>query len=220
MSNMFNNSKLMDRFFRKVDGVVWDLMSGKVGVKTNDGITTIEGEGEDAQVVVNLFDQFGIEVPAFAQGTPAAAVQVGDLIYGSKGVLGWVVEKKEKSFTLLTPHGTRSNWSPPKVAMLGFDSGVMVLRSLLNMLPGGSAGLNSMQGLLMPMLLMGDESMDLGNIMPMMLFAQLGQNVNPADPNAALLSQNSMASMMQMMMLAQLFGKGGKSPLGKNFFDK
>ena len=220
MSNMFNNSKLMDRFFRKVDGVVWDLMSGKVGVKTNDGITTIEGEGEDAQVVVNLFDQFGIEVPAFAQGTPAAAVQVGDLIYGSKGVLGWVVDKKEKSFTLLTPQGTRSHWTPPKVQMLGFDSGVMVLRSLLNMLPGGSSGLSNMQNLLMPMMLMGDDSMDLGNIMPMLLFAQVGQNANPSDPNAALLAQNSMAQMMQMMMFAQLFNKGGKSPLSKNFFDK
>lgn len=225
MKNMFNNSKFMDRFFRRVDGVVWDLMSGRVGIKNADGIVTIEGVGADAQVVINLFDQFGLEVPAFAQNTPVDAVAVGDLIYGQKGVLGWVVDKTEKSFTLLKPEGTRSQWSPPKIQMFGFDSGVMVLRSLMNMLPGGSSGLNQMQSLLMPMLMMGDGDIDLGNIMPMLLFSQVGQQpTDPTNPNGALLAQNQMAQMMQMMMMAQLMG--GKSEIARgfgkssNFFDK
>ena len=61
--------KFMGRMFRKADGVVWDLSSGKLGIRTNEGIATLAGEGEEAQVVVNMFDQFGIEVPAFAQST-------------------------------------------------------------------------------------------------------------------------------------------------------
>jgi hypothetical protein len=36
------NKAFMNRFFRPVENVVWDMMSGKVGVKGKDGIITIE----------------------------------------------------------------------------------------------------------------------------------------------------------------------------------
>lgn len=225
--NMNNlNNKLMDRFFRQVDGVVWDLMTGKVGVRTSDGIITLEGTGDDAQVTINMFDQFGLEVPAFAQSTPAATVAVGDLIYGDRKALGWVVSvnvkpstavtdvdssvptSAVKSFTLMTPDGTRKSWTPPKVSMLGFDSGVMVLRSLMNMLPGGNAGLGQMQNMLMPMLMMGGDGVDLNSIMPLMLF----QATNGSG------DANGMGNMMQMMLMMQLIGKGGSK--GGNFFDR
>src|SRR5579864_7207538 len=132
MNSMMNglNSKFMDKFFRKVDGVVWDLMTGRVGVRSTDGITTLEGSGEDAQITVNMFDQFGMEVPAFAQSTPLASVNVGDLIYGDRKAIGWVVEIKAapavdpadptahvssvKKFVIMTPDGTRKTWVPPK----------------------------------------------------------------------------------------------------------
>jgi hypothetical protein len=209
------NSKLMDRFFRKVDNVVWDLMTGKVGIKTKDGIVTIEGEGDDAQPVLNMFDQFGVAVPAFAQNTPVDSVQVGDLIMGAKDATGWVVEKKEKSFRILKADGTRTSFVPPKVAMIGFDSGVMVLRSLMNMLPGGSTALGGMQSMLMPMLMMGGDSIDLDKIMPMMLFSQVG---NTGDPSA---TNNQMGNMMQMMMMMQMMG-GNKKNGGStgSFFDR
>lgn len=219
------NNKLMDRFFRRVDGVVWDLMTGKVGVRTSDGIITLEGTGDDAQVTINMFDQFGLEVPAFAQSTPAASVAVGDLIYGDRKALGWVVSvnvkpstvtesadatpvSSVKSFTLMTPDGTRKSWTPPKVSMLGFDSGVMVLRSLMNMLPGGNAGLGQMQNMLMPMLMMGGDSVDLNSIMPLMLFQATNSNGDTG----------GMGNMMQMMLMMQLMGKGGLK--GSNFFDR
>ena len=224
MSNL--NNKLMDRFFRQVDGVVWDLMTGKVGVRTSDGIITLEGTGDDAQVTINMFDQFGLEVPAFAQSTPSASVAVGDLIYGDRKALGWVVSvnvkpsptvpdvdssvapSSVKSFTLMTPDGTRKSWTPPKVSMLGFDSGVMVLRSLMNMLPGGNAGLGQMQNMLMPMLMMGGDGVDLNSIMPLMLF----QATNGSGDTGG------MGNMMQMMLMMQLMGKGGSK--GGNFFDR
>ena len=214
--NMQNvGNKLMDRFFRRVDGVVWDLMSGRIGVKNNDGIVTIEGSGDDAQVVVNLFDQFGLEVPAFAQSTPVASVAVGDLIYGQKGVLGWVIDKTDKSFTLLKPDGTRSHWSPPKVQMFGLDGGVMVLRSLINMLPGGTGGLGQMQSLLMPMLMMGDGAIDLNSMMPMLLMSQIGSGDGTVPAGG-----NNMGNIMQMMLMMQMFKKGGGTSGGNNFFDR
>lgn len=215
--NMGNiGNRLMNRFFRRVDGVVWDLMTGRLGVTCSDGIATLEGEGDDAQVTINMFDQFGLSVPAFAQNTPTAAVNVGDLVVGQRGIQGWVVGINTKTLSLMKPDGTRASMTPPKVSMMGLEGGVMVLRSLVNMLPGGSSGLNSMQTMLMPMLMMGQlggeegGGLDLDAIMPMMLMGQMnmGAPVDPNNPNAALLQQNSMGQMMQMMMMAQLF-KGG-----------
>lgn len=208
------------------------MMSGRVGFKTNDGIVTIElnavndakTDAEDCQVVINPFDQFGMEVPAFAQSVPIDSINLGDMIYSSASnkVLGWVVKKSDKSFKLMKQDGTRSDWTPPKVQMLGFDSGVMVLRSLLNMLPGGSTGLGQMQSALMPMMAMGmlgdNESgdFDLKSMMPMLLMSQMGLGGTADVSN----SGNMMGNMMQMMMMAQFMKGSGKTSKksGPDFF--
>lgn len=211
-------NKLMNRFFRRVDGVVWDLMTGKIGVKTTDGIATLSGTGDDAQVEINMLEQFGFGLPAFAQNTPTIAVNVGDLVVGNKGIQGWVVEKKEKSLVLMKPDGSRGTMTPPKVSMMGTEGGVMVLRSLNALLPGGEAGLGQMQSMLMPMLMMGGDDLDFDSIMPMMLMGQLNMfGTTPADPAGASGAANPMANMMQMMMMMQMMG-GNKG--GKGFFDK
>jgi len=206
MTKMMNMSvdKLMGRMFRQVDSVVWDLMTGKLGVRTRDGeIATIEGTGEDTTVVINPFDDFGFAVPAFAQSTPVETVKVGDLIYTSADGAGWITEIKttaegKTTFMLLRPSGTTSRWTPPKVQMFGFDSGVLVVRSLLTMLPSGADGLGSLQGMLLPMMMMGGGDMDLEKIMPLMLMSQM---------NGAT-TANPMAGMMQMMMMQKMMGSG------------
>jgi hypothetical protein len=221
MNKMFDGKKLMSRFFRPVDNVVWDLMTGRIGILGRDGITTIEGEGEDAEVTINLFDQFGVTVPAFAQGTATADVKVGDLIYGARGVLGWVVERTEKSFSILKPDGTRTNWSPPKVAMIGFGGDVMVLRSLINILPGGDSGLSNFQNLLMPMMLMGGDDLDLGQILPLMLMTQLGTTAPTGDGDDAANPLSGMANMMPMMLMMNMLGnKSDSNPFSGNYFDR
>lgn len=229
------NKTFMDRFFRSVDNMVWDMMSGKVGFKTKEGICSIElgtlnedkTEAADAQVSVNPFEDFGMAVPAFAQSVPIASIALGDMIYSSAQdkVLGWVTKRNEKSFKLMKQDGTRSDWTPPKVQMIGFDSGVMVLRSLMNMLPGGSSGLGQMQSMLMPMMAMGmmggdgdttsAGGLDLKSMMPMMLMSQMGLGGATAPEGA-----NPMASMMPMMMMMQMMkgGGGGGSKGGKGFF--
>lgn len=217
--NMLGN-KMMDRFFRKVDNVVWDLFTGRIGVQTNDGIMTLEGSGEDAEVNLNLIDQFGMAVPAFAQNTPIDAVKVGDLIYSDGKPKGWITainvrpktedSPEKKSFTLLTVGGTVSNWKPPKVSLLGFESGVMVLRSLVNMLPDGEGGVANMQNMMLPLMMMGDGELDLDKIVPLMLFSQLGTD---GTGNGAM-----GGNMLQTMMMMQALG-GGKSG-GSNFFGR
>lgn len=205
--NMPGAEKFMSKMFRKADGVVWDLMSGKIGVQTDDGIATLEGEGDDARVSVNMFDEFGIALPAFAQSTPIASVKAGDIIYrGSKGNIAWVIEVKgagtdKVTFRVMKPNGEIASFNPPKLSMLGLDSGVMVLRSLMSMLPTGDKGLAGMQGMLMPLMLMGgaDDGM-LDKMMPMLLMGQMGGG-----------DAGGMGNMMQMMLFMSMM-KGEKSP--------
>lgn len=210
--------KIMSRMFRRADGVVWDLMTGKIGVQTDEGIATLEGVGEDAQVNLNLMDEFGMALPAFAQATPKNGVQVGDIIYrGARNNIAWVIEKKEVEkdgvvqykFKLLKPNGETTSWNPPKVSLMGFESGVMVLRSLVSMLPGGSGDLGQMQGMLMPMLMSGmlDNSGSdgmLDKMMPLMLMQMTNGGAGAA---------GGMSNMMQTMLLLSVL-KDGKSPFG------
>jgi hypothetical protein len=238
MKGMENfSNKMMDRFFRKVDGVKWDLMSGRIGVVLpGEGIVTLDGVGDDAGTVINIMEEFGMPVPAFAQNTPLNTVNAGDLIYQAGTVKGWVTEvvyaggddpvdptdrqpladKTVSRFKLLTPSGNATSWKPPKVSMMGsFDSGVMVLRSLLNMLPGSDAdagaGLKGMQNMLLPMMMMGGGG-DAGieNMMPMLLFSQLGAD---GSGNDAMGGNNMLQTMMMMKMFS---GSGGGTG---GFFD-
>ena len=203
-SNM-SVDKLMGRMFRRVDSVVWDLMSGKLGVRTREGeIATIEGEGDEATIVINPFEDFGVALPAFAQATPADDVKVGDLIYTSGDAPGWIVAIKtstegKKTFRIMRSGGNVSSWVPPKVQMFGLDGGVLVVRSLVSMLPGGNDGLAGLQGMILPMLMMGGDSVDMEKMMPLMLMSQM---------NGASGAANPMAGMMQMMMMSKMMGGG------------
>lgn len=218
--------KLVNRFFRKVEGVLWDLTNGKIGVQTGDDeIATLEGDGDAAQVTLNPFAQFGVPLPAFAQSVPVSEIRSGDLIYNAKRVLGWVIGvpnldgpgKKTRTFKLLKPDGTRGEWSPAKITTMGLDiSGAMVLRSLANMLPGG--GLGGLQGMLMPMLMMGGDFGDMDQMLPMLLMSQMGVMGGGAAGG------NQMGGMLGMMMMMKMMGgkEGGQRPRltgGKGFFD-
>ena len=218
MSNMFGKA-FMNRMFRQVNDVVWDMMSGKMGVSTKEGIMTLDdSDTENPCVSLNMFDAFGMGVPAFAQNTPIDQVKAGDLLVGSKEIIGWVVTVNDggKSFQMLKPSGTISKWVPPKVQMLGFDSGVMVVRSLLNLLPTGTGGLSQMQNMLQMMMFMGDGEVNFEKIMPMMLMSQMTAPAGGSD------AANPMTQMMPMLMFANMMkGDGGKftNPM-ESFFDR
>ena len=221
MSNMFGKA-FMNRMFRQVNDVVWDMMTGKMGVSTKEGIMTLDDSDADNPCVsLNMFDAFGMGVPAFAQNTPVDQVKAGDLLVGPKEIIGWVVSVNDdgKSFQLLKPTGTVSKWVPPKVQMLGFDSGVMVVRSLLNLLPTGTGGLGQMQQWLQMMMFMGNGDINFEKVMPMMLMTQMSAPAG-TDPAA---STNLMTQMMPMMMMANMMKGGGTATNmfdGSNFFDR
>ena len=222
-------NNITDRFFRKVDNMVWDLTTGKLGIVTDEGIATLElgtvaedGTADNPNVNINALTDFGFALPAYALGVPVADINVGDVIYnaGKRKILGWVTAKKDNRFELLKEDGTSGRWSPPAVKVLGFDTGVMVVRSLFNML-GGTGGIDNLNGNVMQLVMMsqmfGDGLDDdkLGNILPFLLMGQL--KIGGFDATTG----GGMSQMLPMLMMGQMFG-GGKSSGGKTngFFDR
>lgn len=221
MTNPFGSAaaeKMISRMFRRVDTVVWDLMTGRLGVRTSDGeIATFEGtDADSATVNLNPFDDFGVALPAFAQSTPATSVQVGDLVYKSGTRPAWITEVVEKPdgskrFKTIDPSGSLGSWNPPKVSVFGLDSGVLVVRSLLSMFPGdGTAGLTGLQGTLMPLLMFGggDSGLDLEKLLPLILMGSI-------NGSGAMGGGNVIQTLFMMKMLGgdnNLFGGSSRKP--------
>jgi len=215
---MFNRknpamAKMFDRMFKQVDNMVWDLMTGSIGMKTDAGIWTLQlGEVKDdkalnPEVSLNTLDMGCMPIPAFAQSTPSDQIKLGDLIYSTSGnALGWVVAKNAKSFRLLKQDGTQSTWTPPKVKVLGMDTGVLVLRNLMNLLPSGQEGFGNLQGMLLPLMMTGmldtegENGGELKDMLPMMLMMQ-GVGGNGIGQG----NSQGMGMMMQALVMQKLF---------------
>lgn len=212
MMNKFNLSRLTDNMFRRADGVVWDVMSGKIGVVTEEGIATLEGTGDDAVVNINMLDEFGVAVPAYAQSTQQADVKVGDIIMTGAGLgkISWVIERKESDagvrYRTMKPSGDYGSWAPPKKTIMGFDTGVMVLRPLFSMVGGSEPGANGLQGMqqsLMMMAMMGGNEASAGSFDKIMPFLLMGGSMGGAG------GANNPMQMMLMMQMMQGGGFGG-----------
>lgn len=248
---MFNNNsangfsqKFLNRMFRKIDGLKWDLQGGGVGVVTQDGsIATLisvhnpaveavpaadngttgsaaiaaVAASTDYNISVNPFEAFGISIPAFATQVPFAAIKEGDLIVGDRDILGWVVGKTGAALKLLDFKGMRKTYQPPKVAILGQD-GALVVQSLSGLF-GGDAGVGGFAGQILPLLALtgGSDDSTLESILPLMLFSQM-QTTNPAAAaTAATVGGNTAiaASPMASLMPMLLMSKlGGKKKSG------
>ena len=168
--------KMLARMFQPVKDVVWDISTGKMGILGKNGsIFSLQGEGESAQVVENMFSEFGMAVPAFAQNVPFDDVQLGDLAFRPGGRPGWVVEKNLNSLILLNTDSSEGTLRRNKVVTMGMDqSGVMVLRNLFSLT--GAAGQQNFQ-MMLPMLMAGSTNEDAGDMVQMMLMmSMMGQD--------------------------------------------
>lgn len=235
------SAKFLNRMFRKIDGLVWDLQSGALGIKKTDGIYTLttevtpasaavaaaEGVAAVAAVLgsiqygtsVNPFEVFSMAIPAFATQVPLAQIKEGDLIVGEREILGWVTGKTNAGLKLLDANGMNKNYTPPKVAIMGQD-GALVVQSLGGLF-GGQAGVTGLQSSLLPMLMLGGGDTDgLDSILPIMLFSQM-QATNPAAATlgataagAPAAAANPLASMLPMLMLQKMGKNKGKTGSG------
>jgi len=207
MVNSNVQKNFLDRMFRRITGLVWEMTTGKLGVQDANGIFTLDitpGEKPtDAptyRTSVNPFDNFGMAIPAFATQVPHDKVAIGDIVVGDSGILGWVIGKKEVALTLMDKKGITKNYTPPKVAIMGGE-GILIVQNLLN-LAGGEAGMQGLQGSLLPlMMIMGDDDSSLEKILPFLLFSQT-QGVAGAKPAGGM-------DPMMLMLLSGKLGKGG-----------
>lgn len=203
---MFGNNMqeaMMNRMFRRVDGLCWDMTTGKMAVQTQEGLVTAsidEDDHEKSQIEINLMSDFGMPIPAFAQGTKVQDIKVGDIVINNGGILGWVIKAQDNQFKLLSISGQLNTWNPPKVTMMGFESGTLIVRSLLGVV--GGSGVQNLQSLMMPMmmsgLMSGDEGGMLDRMMPMLLMSMQAGSAGVASDAAG------MQSMMQTMLLMEM----------------
>lgn len=204
--SLFSNSKYTKRLFRQVGGVVWDLTTGKTGIKTDDAIHTFslvkDGDNEFPQVTANLFEQFGLEIPAFASNVKLENVKAGDVIVGANNLLGWVVKVNGKSINYHSFDGHSKTYTPPKVDVLGIDGQVQIVQGLTDLLGDNTGSFQSMIG---PLLLLSKEDGNtnaLTDKLPLfLLMAQSGQAGSVGD------ASNPMAAMLPLMLLGG--DKGG-----------
>lgn len=165
----------MNRMFRRISGVVIDALSGKVGVKTDDGVFTCEITGQGAtlshEISVNILDGLSFNVPGFASQVEFDKVKAGDLVVNDKGIGGWVVGKTAKALKLADHTGSVKTYQPPKVTIMGGagPSGVLVVQTLFSLTGSaeGAAGIGQMLPMLM---LLGDgNDSKLDSILPLIL---------------------------------------------------
>jgi hypothetical protein len=201
----FSSKKFMNRLFRRVNGVVWDVMTGSVGLQTSDGIFTVSfSETGEATLNANPLDDFGVALPGFATQATHAEVNPGDIIVGDTGILGWVTSKTEAAFKVIDHTGHHKVYSPPKVAIMG-TQGVLVVRNLLN-LTGGTAGASNFASSLLPLLAMGGGDDKLEKLLPILLMTSSAPGANGAAPGGA----GNFASMLPFLIMKE-GGLGGGS---------
>lgn len=180
----FSGDKIMERMFRKVDNVVWDITTGSLSVATDDGLLSYkvpDEENPSGTTSINFLSEFsGIPVPAFARNVSIDDVKTGDLLYTNGEPFGWVVSNKGNgSFRVHTVTGLVTDWSSPKGVGFGFGSGVFVVQSLMAA-AGGEDNFGGMsQGLIQMMMMSGMAGNDskLDRIIPFMLMS--GGKVDP-----------------------------------------
>jgi hypothetical protein len=213
---LVSQSKFLNRMFRRINGLVWDITTGGVGLETENGIYSLSitpavPARESAPAVaatygvsVNPLEGLGIKLPAFATQASFDEVNAGDLIVGDQGIIGWVIDKTAAAFKVLDHNGNVKTYIPPKVQILG-TSGVLVVRNLFS-LTGGADGANALAGNLLPLLILGGGDEKMEKMLPLLLMTSRGA---AAGGSAA---ANPMANMLPLLMMKEggLGGAGGK----------
>lgn len=204
-------SKFLNRMFRHIGGLVWDLTTGKIGYRTQDGILTFSVEetpGPNDTIIktptvnANPFDTFSVDIPAFAANTPLEQIDVGDVLVGANAVLGWVTETTGASLKYLSFDGHSKTYTPQKVAILGVGGGTLIVKSLTSLL-GGDAGRQGLESQLLPLILLNGKD-GLEDTLPLLLMSTMGGVGG--------------GNIGQMLMMKSLFG--GQTGQGGDMMEK
>jgi hypothetical protein len=201
-----NSSKFLKRLFRKINGVVWDVVSGGVGLQTENGIFTVSfSDTGAASLNCNPLDDFGLAIPAFATQVAIADVEQGDIVVGDQGIIGWVTDKTDAAVKVIDHSGYSKTYSPPKVSVFGgVPGGILVVRNLMS-LTGGAAGASNFASSLMPLLMLGGGDDKLEKLLPLLLMTSQAAPAVAGAPAA-----NPMANMLPLLLMSGGLGGEGK----------
>lgn len=181
--------KLVDKMFKKVENVVYDLTTNSIGVKKDDSVFSLVKDEDTYVISENILADFAQAIPAFAKSVSVNDVKIEDLILDSAGnPYGWVLKVNDKSLKVLKLNGTTSNVVPSKVGLLGSGQTVMVISSLMQ---------SNGQALDPMMLMMLSENSDM---LPMFMMMQ-SQNAST--------DNNQMNQLLPLLMMSK--GKKGSS---------
>lgn len=178
-----NTSKLTDMMFRKVDNVVYDLMSGAIAIKKDSGLVSYNTKTEELET--NPIDNLGFTIPAFAILTPIAQVSEGDLIVSAKGAVGFVTLAVDGKFEVVTTEGFATDYKPQTIKLFGQGASLQVVKSLFNFGDNKDSAMNPLMLMalmgdgkdmksMLPFLLMGGSGLSGGSMNPLMLMALMG----------------------------------------------
>lgn len=194
----------MNRLFRRIHGLVWDLATGQIGFQTANGVySLVTNTGADNaveySVSVNVFDIATTPLPAFAMQTPFDEVEPKDVVVGDAGIIGWVIEKLTKSLRVIDHNGNVKVYSPPQVNIAGGASnGVLVVRNLFSL--AGDSATGGAIGQLIAALVASGQDAKVEKLLPLLLAGQAATGAtNGAAP----------AAVDPMMLLALTGGLGG-----------
>lgn len=197
--------RMMTHTFRPIDNIVWSMQTGNAAVIRSDKSIMTFKEGTDGQFALSeqLFDLFGMPIPAFAQQMALGQIKRGDIIVQNDGTNAWALGSEGNALRIVRTDGQVTS-IVPTVLEGGFTDSTsttfMVVRSLIDLI-GGESKMGGFRDSLMPILMMSQMSgskMDLKAIMPMMLLS--GGNFGAG----------GMGGIAQMMMMTQMMG--GKPP--------
>lgn len=217
MNKMFNTN---------VENVIYDLFTGRVGIKDGDTTYTFKRTETELPKVDNLdpskmvsttkttwaieensFETFTMPMKAFAIKTNIDDIKEGDIVLDSKGLVsGCVIGLDLNSVTVLKTNQEEVKINPSTNVLLGGEKSLMVVKDITNMAgfkpmgsnPTSSGGMDFQQMLPMLMMANGEES-SMEDMLPMLMMSgMVGSN-------------NSQQNPMQMMFMMQMMGKGDSS---------
>ena len=137
-------------------------------------------------------------------------MELGELIVGDQGIIGWVTEKNTASFKVIDHNGYNKTYSPPNVEIMGgAANGVLVVRNLLN-LTGGATGASGLASTMMMVQAMGGGDDKMEKLLPLIL---MSGGLGGAAPAAGGAVANPMMSMLPFLLMKEggLGGSGGSS---------
>lgn len=190
---------MMNRFFQRVDNVVYDLQTGGIGILNGDSsLTTLKKTGENYELTNAPFN-VSMSIPAFAVRTELDKVKTGDMIISDRGPIGYVIEKDTQvagvsnaAYKMLLTNGAIASTVIPVNTVFGKE-GVMVIQAL-NLFGNGEGGMDA----LLPLMLMGQGNGNTNDLLPLMLMGGMGKG-----------TAGGMNPMMMMALMGGLDNNGG-----------